>query len=166
MARGVIVPAAAAVLLVAGCGGTTISGQKADALVKRALTQKPKSVDCPDGLTPKKGATFQCKVVFGNGDAGMVTLHETNNSGHVVAGNNDIRVNTISGSAARGVVLNWASGRGVQLASVNCPASSPGGIGQTVTCQVADKTGKKASVDLQVANQLGGLRVTSVHLNG
>ena len=164
MARGVIVPAAAAVLLVAGCGGTTISGQKADALVKRVLTQKPKSVNCPDGLTPKKGATFQCKVVFANGDAGTITLHETNNSGHAVTGSRDIRVDTISSSAATGVVQNWASGRGVQLASINCPPSSPGGIGQTVTCQVADKTGKKATVDLQVANQLGGLRVTAVHL--
>ena len=157
---------AATVVAVAGCGGPTVSAQKAEALVKRSLDQKATSVKCPNGLAIKKGASFKCHIVYANGDLATVTLHETNNNGEVAAGSNDLEVNTIGAAAARGVVLSWAAGRKIALATVTCPPRSPAAVGGSIQCQAVDRAGKKATITLGVVNRTGAMRVSGVQSHG
>ena len=154
----------------AGCGGSTatatISSQKAETFLRRSLNEKPKSVTCPHGLAIKKGKSFSCKVLFSNGDIGTVTLHETNDTGHVVYNKHDVRVETIGGAAARQGVLVWASGQHISIASVTCPASSPATVGRVISCEAVARSGSKATISVQVANPQGGVRVSAVHPHG
>jgi hypothetical protein len=97
LAAAAVVPAFA----LAGCS-STIDSSKANQLVRKAVangngTLKLKSVDCPDGVTAKAGATFTCKVSLtqvsdGSVHSGTVTVHMTNSSGRVVVGPSDFQV--------------------------------------------------------------------------
>jgi Domain of unknown function (DUF4333) len=82
--RRVLVLAAAAVLL-GGCGGRTIDADKAEqALAGQRTSQGTvKSVDCPRGVKPKGGTTYDCKVTMENGARGTWSIEVVGDQGLV-----------------------------------------------------------------------------------
>jgi hypothetical protein len=97
---GVTAVAVAPALALAGCGTTTIDSGKAAQLIRNAVNSagnvKVKSVSCPDGVTAKKGATFDCKLTVtapdGSVHNGTVTIHQLDANGHIHAGSSDFHV--------------------------------------------------------------------------
>jgi hypothetical protein len=87
--------AVALVALIAGCGETTIDQKGAEDLAKKvanAGTEKLKSVSCPGGLKAKKGADFDCDLVYQDGTKATITLHQLDDKGHVRSGFPDLHV--------------------------------------------------------------------------
>jgi hypothetical protein len=79
----------------AGCGSTTIDKGKAEKLARKAAgsgTVALKTVSCPSGLTAKKGASFDCDLVYADGTKGTITIHETDAKGNVQTGGTDIHI--------------------------------------------------------------------------
>jgi Domain of unknown function (DUF4333) len=64
---------ALAVLVIAGCGGTTIDHAKVENLLvgkAPAGGATVKSAKCPTGVESKEGATLDCDVVLSDGTGG------------------------------------------------------------------------------------------------
>jgi hypothetical protein len=83
------------VALVAGCGETTIDQKGAEKLAKQvgnSGTVKLKSTSCPSGLKAKKGADFDCDLVYSDGTKATITLHQLDDKGHVRTTGADIHV--------------------------------------------------------------------------
>jgi hypothetical protein len=79
----------------AGCGETKIDKGKAEGLARKVAgsgTVKLKTVSCPSGLAAKKGATFDCSLVYVDGAKGTITIHQTDSNGHVETGASDIHI--------------------------------------------------------------------------
>lgn len=99
--RGLSVAVVAAVpaLAVAGCT-TMIDNGKAETLIRNSIDSgghaKVKSVSCPSGVTAKAGGTFTCQLTVtatdGTEHSGTVTLHMTDNKGHVEANSSDFHL--------------------------------------------------------------------------
>ena len=83
----VVLPLLAALTVVfAGCGTTKIDSKKAEGLIKRSIAQagnQASSVHCPTDVKAKSGGTFPCTFKLTDGRHGTVTVHMTNNKGHV-----------------------------------------------------------------------------------
>ena len=78
-----------------GCGETKIDKGKAEGLARKVAgsgTVTLKTVSCPSGLAAKKGATFDCNLVYADGAKGTITIHQTDDSGNVRTGGTDIHV--------------------------------------------------------------------------
>jgi hypothetical protein len=78
--------ATALVVAITGCGTATIDSGKAEGLVKKvaAGSQTPlKSVSCPEDVKAKKGADFDCDLVFADGTKAKLTIHQDNDSGSI-----------------------------------------------------------------------------------
>ena len=90
--RKLVLLALSALLFVA-CGGTEIDAGKAESLIKDNIGgPAPKSVDCPDGVEAKKGATFTCKLTYEHGvPPAQVTVHIEDDDGHIRVGPGDLR---------------------------------------------------------------------------
>jgi hypothetical protein len=83
------------VVAVAACGQVTIDKGKAEDLAKKVAnsgTGKLKTITCPDGEKAKKGATFDCDLVYADGTKGTITLHQTDDSGGVRTAGSDIHI--------------------------------------------------------------------------
>jgi hypothetical protein len=83
--------AAAAALLVAGCGQTVIDEKGAEKFVRSTFTPAPRSVDCPDGVEAKKGGTLKCDVVDAGGTKYEATLRIADKKGRVTLNGKDVR---------------------------------------------------------------------------
>lgn len=89
---------AAVVIGLSGCsfGAGTIDHKKAENLARKVAGGNSKvalkSVSCPSGIKLKKGATFDCDVVYGNGAKATITLHQLDDNGRVETGLRDIRL--------------------------------------------------------------------------
>jgi hypothetical protein len=65
-------------------GKGSIDHSKAEDLIRSKLTgPPPTSISCPSGVEEKKGATFDCTVVYPDGTTATVTVHQINDSGTV-----------------------------------------------------------------------------------
>jgi hypothetical protein len=87
--------AVALVALVAGCGETTIDQKGAEDLAKKVAnsgTVKLKTVACPSDLKAKKGADFDCDLIYEDGTEATITLHQLDDEGHVRTTGGDIHV--------------------------------------------------------------------------
>jgi hypothetical protein len=87
--------AASLVALTVGCGELTIDSGKAEGLARKvagAGKRKLVSVSCPEGVKAKKGADFDCDLVFARGIEGTITIHQANDDGAIRTGGADIRV--------------------------------------------------------------------------
>jgi hypothetical protein len=76
------------VLVVAGCGGTTIDHAKVEALlIGKAPTggATVKSATCPEGVEAKEGATLDCDVKLSDGTSGTWTVYVQSSAGAVTA---------------------------------------------------------------------------------
>ena len=83
---------AAAALVLAGCGGTTIDSGKVEKLIGDNLAgPRPDRVDCPSGVDADKGSTFECKIEYAGRTPATVTIHIEDEDGRVSFGPADLR---------------------------------------------------------------------------
>jgi hypothetical protein len=82
-----------ALLAFAGCSLSTteIDAGQAEQFVKGAFAKPPRSVSCPSGVEAKKGGTLTCKAVDSSGKRYEVTLHMSDDEGHVTVGPKDFK---------------------------------------------------------------------------
>jgi hypothetical protein len=86
-------------IALAGCsasaGGTTIDKKKAEDVARKVAdsgTIRLKSVSCPSGLDAKKGADFDCDLVYEDGTKGTITIHQTDDSGGIRTSGTDVHI--------------------------------------------------------------------------
>jgi hypothetical protein len=87
--------AASLVALVAGCGDIKIDQGKAEGLAREVAgsgTVKLTSVSCPEDLKAKKGADFDCDLVYADGTKGTITIHQTDDEGAIRTTGSDIKI--------------------------------------------------------------------------
>jgi hypothetical protein len=87
--------AVALVALIAGCGETKIDQKGAEDLAKKVAnsgTVKLKTVACPSDLKAKKGADFDCDLIYEDGTKATITLHQLDDKGHVRTTGGDIHL--------------------------------------------------------------------------
>ena len=87
--------AIACVALIAGCGEVKIDSGKAEGLARKVAgsgTVKLTSVSCPDNVKAKKGADFDCDLVYADGTKGTITIHQTNDDGAIRTAGTDVHI--------------------------------------------------------------------------
>jgi hypothetical protein len=83
------------VALAAGCGEVKIDSGKAEGLAKKVAgtgTIKLTSATCPDNVKAKKGADFNCDLVYADGTKGTITIHQQDDTGSIRTAGTDIRI--------------------------------------------------------------------------
>jgi Domain of unknown function (DUF4333) len=95
-------PAPAALLLalaatVAGCstGEIKIDQKKAEGLARKIGDSgqvRVKTVSCPSGLKAKKGADFDCNLVYADGQKATITMHQLDDKGRIRTSGTDIHL--------------------------------------------------------------------------
>jgi len=77
----------ALVLVLGGCGDTTIDDVKTEETLKasleKSLHEKIKQVDCPSGVKVEAGETFTCTVELPKGEEATATLKIRNSDADV-----------------------------------------------------------------------------------
>ena len=58
---------------------------------------KRKSITCPSDLKAKKGADFDCDIVYTDGTKATITLHQQDDKGHVIVRRSDLHVEAVVG---------------------------------------------------------------------
>jgi hypothetical protein len=82
-------------VLLGACGDRTIDNKKAEDLARRIADTgrvRLKTVSCPTGVKAKKGATFDCKLVYAEGTRGTITIHQTDDKGSIRTAGTDIHL--------------------------------------------------------------------------
>ena len=96
MRRLAAIPLATAlVVAISGCGEVKIDSGKAEGLAKKVAgsgTVKLTSVSCPDNIKAKKGADFDCNLVYADGTTGTITIHQQNDTGSIQTAGTDIHI--------------------------------------------------------------------------
>jgi uncharacterized protein DUF4333 len=95
-------PATAALVLAlaataAGCstGEIKIDQKKAEDLAKKIADSgqvRVKSVSCPADLKAKKGADFECDIVYADGQKATITMHQLDDKGRIRTAGTDIHL--------------------------------------------------------------------------
>jgi hypothetical protein len=86
--------AAALAISLAACGETKIDSGKAEGLVKKVAESagaKIKDVSCPEDIKAKKGADFDCDFTLDDGTKGTITIHQTDDDGHIETSGADVK---------------------------------------------------------------------------
>src|SRR6476620_1827658 len=77
-----------------GCSTAThqIDHKKAEDLARQIGTLKGpvKSASCPSGVKLKKGADFDCKLVYVSGRTGTITIHQLDGKGRIETAERDL----------------------------------------------------------------------------
>jgi hypothetical protein len=97
MRRFLAVSLAVPLLLAGGCssGEIKIDQKKAEGLARQIAgsgTVAVKTVSCPRGLKAKKGADFDCNLVYADGTKGTITLHQVDDKGRLHTSGTDIHI--------------------------------------------------------------------------
>jgi hypothetical protein len=130
-----------AAILLAGCA-TQIDNKKAEKFITKQVEQRiggeVKSVDCPSGLTAKKGKTFDCTVTGADGTTGKLTVTEKDSKGNVTVSDPFI--------PNAGLETSLASQIGQQIGAddveLTCPDIIVGKTGGEFECQATSGTDK------------------------
>ena len=85
--RSLVAIAVAGAFLAGGCGTgrLEIDHKKAEDLARRigAVKGPVKSASCPKGLKTKKGADFDCTLVYVSGRTGTIRIHQLDDKGRI-----------------------------------------------------------------------------------
>jgi hypothetical protein len=97
MQRRLTVPLALSVVLLAGCGdGRTIDHKRAEELARKVANMTGqvdvKSVSCPSGEKLKRGAGFDCDLVYTEGTKAKITIHQLDDKGTIRTTATDIHI--------------------------------------------------------------------------
>jgi hypothetical protein len=74
---------AAATAATTGCGGRNVDPARAETFARGAIQPVPRAVHCPKGVKVEKGKAFDCDVTAADGTRAKITLHVTDDAGHV-----------------------------------------------------------------------------------
>lgn len=87
MRPGLMVVAAAAALILAGCGEPVINTDELETQIAAELQAQtgvtPESVTCPDDVPAQQGATFNCTVTADDGSTANITVTQQDDAGNV-----------------------------------------------------------------------------------
>ena len=82
----------------AGCGETRIDADKTEDLIRDLVSEqvgaKVATVACPEGITAKKGVTFECRVAGTDATKGNVVVTGRDSSGSIEVSAPFLRVRT------------------------------------------------------------------------
>ena len=85
--RNLVIAALATALIASGCGTgrLEIDHLKAEQLARQIGSAKRpvESASCPSGVKAKKGANFDCDLVFRDGTKGKITIHQLDDKGRI-----------------------------------------------------------------------------------
>jgi hypothetical protein len=93
--------ALATALAATGCNASLSTGdikidqKKAEGLARQIAGSGRvplKSVSCPQGLKAKKGADFDCDLVYADGTTGTITIHQLDDKGRIRTSATDVHV--------------------------------------------------------------------------
>ena len=130
--RRAIGPALLCAAVLPGCA-TKIDDAKGEQLIRKAVTEQVgvpvRSVDCPKGLTAKKGATFRCTVTGQDGTTGQARVTERDDKGHVAVDAPFLHVRDVE----RGVGAGLSRKVGAKV-TVTCPQIVTVAKGGKFTC--------------------------------
>jgi uncharacterized protein DUF4333 len=93
--------ALATALAATGCNASLSTGdikidqKKTEGLARQIAgsgTVPVKSVSCPKGLKAKKGADFDCDLVYADGTKGTITIHQLDDKGRIRTSASDIHI--------------------------------------------------------------------------
>jgi Domain of unknown function (DUF4333) len=93
--RRVLVIVLAAALAGCSTGEIKIDQKKAENLARKignSGTVKLRSVHCPSGLKAKKGADFDCDLVYTDGTKATITMHQLDDKGRIRTSGGDLHV--------------------------------------------------------------------------
>jgi uncharacterized protein YceK len=83
-----------AALVASGCSTAThqIDHKKAEGLARQIAATKGsvKSASCPSGVKLKKGADFDCKLVYVDGRTATITIHQLDGKGRIETAGRDL----------------------------------------------------------------------------
>ena len=81
-------------LAASGCSAGTheIDHKKAEGLARQigAVKGTVKSASCPSGEKLKKGASFDCKLVYASGRTATITIHQLDGNGRIETSGRDL----------------------------------------------------------------------------
>ena len=81
-------------LVVSGCSAGThvIDHKKAEGLARQIGSHagRVKLASCPSGVKLKKGASFDCKLVFASGRTATITIHQLDGNGRIETSGSDL----------------------------------------------------------------------------
>ena len=144
--------AAAAVLVATGCGGTEIDDAKAERFIEATVTEqvgaRVESVECPTGLTAKKGETFECTVTGDDGSTGRTVVTEKDDEGNVAVSAPFIHVRDLEEQILRGLKDEMGGS-----AELDCPEIIVGEKGDTFECAVRSAGGESTVLVTQTDDQ-------------
>lgn len=172
--------AVAAVLLAAGCGGTststsptatstTVPSRAVDtATIESGIKQQLSSagaavtsVQCPSDVKPNVGTTFECSVSWSNGANGKVKVTQTS-LGHYTYEPMPGSVQ-VPGTTVEKAVQQQLAKQGAANAQVHCPQTIVVKVGTTVTCNVSGAGGAATgTVTFTFSNAWGTVDPSSV----
>lgn len=143
-------------VLIAACGDTTIDSAEAEAFISKSVTDqigaRVESVECPDGLVAKKGATFDCTVNGDDGSSGEAKVTEKDSEGNVNVSAPFIHVRDLETRIVDG--LSEQLGETVTL---DCPEIVIGEKGGTFECD-ATAGGDAATILVTQKDDDGNVR--------
>ncbi len=144
-----------AVLVLPGCS-KGIDSAKAEKFIKTTVAKQVgadvESVECPSGLTAKKGESFTCTVAGADGSSGKMTVTESDDQGHVKVSAPFIHVRELEASIAS----DLAEQVGSQV-KLSCPEIITGDKGGTFSC-AARSGSDKATVAVTQTDDRGHVR--------
>jgi hypothetical protein len=152
-------PLAALALALGGCT-RTIDSEKAGRTITKAVSSRTGSkitkVDCPSGKTARKGDTFRCTVVAGDGGSGTVVVTETDDEGTV-----RVRVPYRDSAATERAMATRLTRRGGRPVGVNCPDLIPIRAGIRFTCTTMSD-GRRGRITARQIDAAGKVRYRTV----
>jgi hypothetical protein len=75
----------------AGCGNREVDPARAETFARGAIQPTPRAVHCPKGVKVEKGKAFDCDVTATDGTRAKITLHVTDDAGHVRVDSRDLK---------------------------------------------------------------------------
>lgn len=140
----------AGLLLLAACGGTLDTGElekQAQKAIAEDIGVRVASVDCPDDVEAKEGATFTCTATGADGSTATVRVVQTDDEGNVRISAQLVNIPSVEDELAKQV-----GGK----AKVDCPDSLiVARKGESFTCDATDEEGKTGQIRVTFENDQG-----------
>lgn len=151
-------------LVVAGCGSSTVDTGQIESGIKSQVTaagHTVSKVDCPSGVKSQTGGTFQCAITLENGSTGKVKVTQL---GHkkfqyeLVPGSVQV-----PGSVVEKSIVQALDQKGAPGASVNCPDNIIVKLDTYFVCEVTAKSGHQGKVKFTFSDASGTVDESSVN---
>lgn len=135
--------------------GTPIDARKAERFIATTVRDQVGAevdrVECPDGLTAERGATFDCTVFGTDETAAPVEIYEKDNRGNIRLDAPLLHVRNLERIIGDGIAKQIG-----HRAKVSCPEIIVGRKGGRLTCEVVSGS-DRAKVDVTQTDDQGNV---------